>query len=92
MNTRDHYMMNRSTKVMNFLRQPRSMAEIMEHFDYAPQARYAVYNLVKRGMVLNLVADPNAKGLYVVAERSAREAPFSSAACRDLQQAWRAQA
>ena len=66
-----------SEAVLEFCRSPRTRADIDAHFaasgDSKPY-RYAIYNLVKAGKMVNLNAEASTRygGLYVVADQTAR--------------------
>ena len=64
-------------QVLAYCATPRTMAEIIEHAGNDWQrARFAVYNLRRRGLLVNLhgeTAASRAPGLFVDAEQAARE-------------------
>jgi hypothetical protein len=64
-----------STRVLSLCEQPRTAAEIEEHFSGSERhlARYAIYNLVKRGQLRNLTEGKcgwGKRGRFVVTEPS----------------------
>jgi hypothetical protein len=66
-----------SQAVLDFCSTPRTRAEIDAHFADRPDLkpyRYAVYNLVKAGKLVNINADAGTRygGLYVVTDQAAR--------------------
>jgi len=62
--------------VLEYCRTPRTMAEIVEHAGNDWQrARFAVYNLRRRGLLVNLhgnAAASRAPGLFVAADQAVR--------------------
>lgn len=79
-----------SSRVLSLCQQPRTAAEIEEQFAGAERhrARYAIYNLVKRGQLRNLTEGKcgwSKCGRFVVADPSERHITSDG---RDLQRAW----
>ena len=72
MTTRDY---TRSDAVLDFCRVPRTRADIEDHFGCDRTYRFAVYNLVKSGKLVNLHAEcasSRRPGMFVVADQAAR--------------------
>lgn len=83
-----------STRVLSLCEQPRTAAEIEEQFSVAERhlARYAIYNLVKRGLLQNV--NPGQQGWgkcgrFVVSDPNARRITSDGS---DLARAWGATA
>jgi hypothetical protein len=79
-----------STRVLSLCEQPRTAVEIEEHFSGSERhlARYAIYNLVKRGQLRNLTEGKcgwGKCGRFVVADPSARRVVSDGS---DLARAW----
>ena len=86
-----------STRVLSLCQQPRTAAEIEEQFAGAERhrARYAIYNLVKRGQLRNLTEGKcgwSKCGRFVVADASAQHTASTERRIAsdglDLQRAW----
>lgn len=95
---REDFDMRRAQAVLDFCRQPRTMREIRQHFaDDSERARFAVYNLIRRGELVNLgqaegraMRKPGlfvASGVQVPAEAVAEKLPEPSKPQRKAQPA-----
>jgi hypothetical protein len=82
----------RAPRLLAFCSQPRTLQEILAHFDGDERWRFTVYNLVKRRSLRNINAHlgRTAAGLFVATEEAgdAEGKPLAFEAGMALQQAW----
>ena len=68
----NEHTMSHSEQIMRLCRVPRSMAQILAVVGDLPSVRVAVYNLVRRGKLVNLSESRTSPGRFVVADESLR--------------------